>query len=371
MKISHFFLAVSRGIDGKPCDQFQTGSGAITSPGNYPIKYNNNVKCKYTLKAEPGKIIKITFDEFDVETSSYCEYDSLTISGRKHCGHSSRKAPKEIVMIFAESTELLWSTDNAVSSKGFSFSWESVDYPVQLQSAAAFNSHMQLFLMQLNDHVISGEWRLRRHNRLVALNEIWDKVKIAEEHFQTEGNCKNEINYELFDFKVFDPSQLICTNIQNFASNARQFLENFVCLEQAWRTSDAFRYRTLKEWHKRVDEIENLCRSEVFNKHKPWALSALMKVDDEVEAIFEEIKADLRARTGITGDFKIHGYKTNHNGTTYFIRCSAAGEFVHAEVYVPLPLPSYYDGPPYSKPAYLQSVLFGESVNKFTAINYW
>jgi hypothetical protein len=140
--------------------------------------------------------------------------------------------------------------------------------------------------------------------------------------------------YELFDFKVFNGSQSICTNIQNFASNARQFLENFVCLEQAWRTSDAFRYRTLKEWHKRVDEIENLCRSEMFNKHKPWALSALMKVDDEVEAIFEEIKADLRAKTGITGEFKIHGYKTQHNGTTYFIRCSAAGEFVHAEVYV-------------------------------------
>ena len=55
----------------------------------------------------------------------------------------------------------------------------------------------------------------------------------------------------------------------------------------------------MKEWHKRVDEIENLCRSEMFNKHKPWALSALMKVDDEVEAIFEEIKADLQARTGI------------------------------------------------------------------------
>ena len=69
--------------------------------------------------------------------------------GRKYCGNSSRKSPKEMVMIYAESTELLWSSDNNVTSKGFSFSWESVDNPVQLQSgplesAAGFISHMEV-----------------------------------------------------------------------------------------------------------------------------------------------------------------------------------------------------------------------------------
>ena len=95
--------------------------------------------------------------------------------------------------------------------------------------------------MQLNDHMAIREWNLRRYNRQQAVNEIWDKINITEEHsklglkvFQTEGHCKNELSNELFEFKVFDGSQSICTNIQNFASNARQFLENFVCLDWGW-----------------------------------------------------------------------------------------------------------------------------------------
>lgn len=221
--------------------------------------------------------------------------------------------------------------------------------------------------MQLTDHMVLKADKLRQLNRREALNEIWDNFDIRDEHFQTEGHCKNEINYELFEFKVFDGSQTICTNIQNFASNARQFLENFVCLDWAWEYLSPWTYplhpnRTLKKWHKMVGEIESLCRHDMFNKNRPWGVSALKKVDDEVKAVFEEIKADLQAQTGITGEFKIHGYKTKHGGTTYFIRCSAAGKFVHAQVYTE-------NKPPFKR--FLRSVLFGESVNKFTALSSW
>jgi hypothetical protein len=69
--------------------------------------------------------------------------------GQKYCGDSRRTTPKKVIMIYAESTELLWSSDYAGTSKGFSFSWESVDNPVQIQSAAlesaaAFNSNMEV-----------------------------------------------------------------------------------------------------------------------------------------------------------------------------------------------------------------------------------
>ena len=57
-------------------------------------------------------------------------------------------------------------------------------------------------------------------------------------------------------------------------------------------------------------------------------------VDDEVKAIFEEIKAELQTQTATTGEFEIHGYKTQVvAGTNYFIKCSAAGKFVHARVF--------------------------------------
>ena len=62
--------------------------------------------------------------------------------------------------------------------------------------------------------------------------------------------------------------------------------------------------------------------------------SDVKQVDDEVKAIFEEIKAELQAKTETTGEFEIHGYKTQVvAGTNYFIRCSAAGKFVHARAF--------------------------------------
>ena len=143
-------------IEGKSCNKVQIGSGTITSPG-WPENYTYNDKCKYTLNAEPGKIIKLVFDEFDVESAENCKYDSLTIMGQKYCGKGKmKKAPKKDVMIYAESTELLWSSDDSYGEKGFSFSWKSVDIPIQilkavesapLESAAGFNAEMEVCFM--------------------------------------------------------------------------------------------------------------------------------------------------------------------------------------------------------------------------------
>jgi hypothetical protein len=166
---------------------------------------------------------------------------------------------------------------------------------------------------------------LRPTKRIKDLNRIWDNVKIAEQKFQTEGDCNIEIKYELFDFKVFDGSKTICTNLQNFRDNARQILDNFVCFD------DNALIRTLTEWQKMVDKIKNICRPP-----RRWigGTSDLKKVDDVVRAIFEEIKEELRAKTGITGEFKIHGYKEQLvAGMNYFIKCSSAGKFVHVRVY--------------------------------------
>jgi len=346
-------------IEAKTCNQVQTGSGTLTSPG-WPENYNNEEKCKYTLNAEAGKIIKIVFDEFDVESSPTCGADSLTIMGQKYCGNSRRTSPKKVVMIYAESTELLWSTDNTIWSKGFSFSWESVDFPVRIQSAAlesasAFNDHMEIFLTELDYKLV-----LRQPERLKALKKIWNNIQIAEQRLQTEGNCNIQLNYEIFvHYNVFDAGITICKNLQYFASNARQFLENFVCLD-----NDAFPTRTLMEWHNMVEKLENICRP---FKQLPGGISALKKVDDEVKAVFEEIKAELQTQTGITGEFKILGYKTQivaqnlaAQWRNYFIRCSSAGKFVHARVFKPFAHTN--------EPASVTSVLYGQSINKTSAL---
>merc|ERR1712032_1721738 len=75
------------------------------------------------------------------------------------------------------------------------------------------------------------------------------------------------------------------------------------------------------------------CLTEI-SKMMCGGASDVKPVDDEVRAIFEEIKAELQEKTGITGDFEIHGYKSQLvAGTNYFIRCSAGGKFVHARVF--------------------------------------
>ena len=167
---------------------------------------------------------------------------------------------------------------------------------------------------------------LRRAKRLKDLNRVWNNVIITEQDFQTEGDCNKELKYELFDFKVFDGSMSICTNLKNFRDNARYFFDNFVCFDDTELPN-----RALKEWYKQVLKINDVCRP---LGRKMGGISALMKVDDNVKAIFEEIKAELRAKTGIKGKFKIHGYKAQLvAGTIYFIRCSSAGKFVHVRVF--------------------------------------
>jgi hypothetical protein len=99
----------------KSCDAIQTGSGAISSPG-WPENYDNNEECKYALSAEPGKIIKIIFDQFDVEKSVDCLHNSLTIMGRRYCGKADNKnSPDNVLPIPTGSTVITWKTDGSVN----------------------------------------------------------------------------------------------------------------------------------------------------------------------------------------------------------------------------------------------------------------
>ena len=146
-------IAIMRGfklrIEAVTCNEVQTGSGAVSSP-NWPENYGINEECKYTLTAEPGKHIKITFNEFHLEKSGDCVHDSLTIMGRRHCGKSGdRNAPENVVLVPAGSTVITWKTDGSVRKGGFSFSWESVDSEIEvssraLESAAGFHDHMEV-----------------------------------------------------------------------------------------------------------------------------------------------------------------------------------------------------------------------------------
>ncbi|CBY12286.1 unnamed protein product [Oikopleura dioica] len=112
------------------CNLIQEGSGTVTSP-RFPNNYGDNEDCTYTLNADAGKTIRITFDSFTVEDCSSCDCDALTILENRYCGENFGSGtnggpPTRTIDIDQESTVLTWTTDGSVTQTGFNFTWESV-----------------------------------------------------------------------------------------------------------------------------------------------------------------------------------------------------------------------------------------------------
>ncbi|ROL51611.1 NADH-cytochrome b5 reductase 2 [Anabarilius grahami] len=96
--------------------------GAVWSPA-YPQAYSNNTLCRWVIYAPEGHILKLDFDDFDLEESENCKYDSLTVFGDIDgkdeivivCGRSVPPA----VLSHNRIMFLQFSTDNTISARGF------------------------------------------------------------------------------------------------------------------------------------------------------------------------------------------------------------------------------------------------------------
>ncbi|XP_067236779.1 ovochymase-2 [Chanodichthys erythropterus] len=96
--------------------------GVVQSPA-YPQAYSNNTLCRWVIYAPEGHIVKLEFDDFDLEESENCKYDSLTVFGDIDgkdeivvvCGRSIPPA----VLSHNRIMLLQFSTDNTISARGF------------------------------------------------------------------------------------------------------------------------------------------------------------------------------------------------------------------------------------------------------------
>ncbi|XP_048014131.1 ovochymase-2-like [Megalobrama amblycephala] len=96
--------------------------GAVQSPA-YPQAYSNNTLCRWVIYAPEGHIVKLDFEDFDLEESENCKYDSLTVFGDVDgkdeivvvCGRSVPPA----VLSHNRIMLLQFSTDNTISARGF------------------------------------------------------------------------------------------------------------------------------------------------------------------------------------------------------------------------------------------------------------
>lgn len=58
-----------------------SSSGYFQSP-NYPYPYAHNAECYWLMQVSEGSVISLQFNNFDLETHGYCEYDYVEVNER-------------------------------------------------------------------------------------------------------------------------------------------------------------------------------------------------------------------------------------------------------------------------------------------------
>ncbi|XP_043921627.1 low-density lipoprotein receptor-related protein 12 [Protopterus annectens] len=103
-------------------EQINAPSGIITSPG-WPLEYPSRSNCSWYIRANPGEIITISFQDFDVEGSHtlQCTSDWLTIGGHRNTD-DNRACGSTIPAPYISSLDHVWirfHSDDSVAGKGF------------------------------------------------------------------------------------------------------------------------------------------------------------------------------------------------------------------------------------------------------------
>lgn len=104
--------------------------GVLTSP-NYPKKYDHDLTCVWEIVVDYGYSVVLTIEDFDLETSSTCEYDSLTIARDSAFNHTIRKIcqsliEKTVVTSDGHQVFVKFTSDESHNGKGFKISYKSI-----------------------------------------------------------------------------------------------------------------------------------------------------------------------------------------------------------------------------------------------------
>merc|ERR1712212_972579 len=93
--------------------QLSVGSYDIQSP-NHPSNYDNYYDCTYSLTAEAGAVLSVSYSAFNIESHSTCGWDWLKVQGVKYCGTEMPPAITD-----ATTLEIEFHTDYSVVRTGF------------------------------------------------------------------------------------------------------------------------------------------------------------------------------------------------------------------------------------------------------------
>uniref|UniRef100_A0A3Q3JM08 CUB and Sushi multiple domains 1 n=1 Tax=Monopterus albus TaxID=43700 RepID=A0A3Q3JM08_MONAL len=104
--------------------------GVITSP-NYPVQYENNAHCVWVITAmDSGKVIKLSFEEFDLERG----YDTLTVGDGGKIGDTRRvlyvltgSSVPDLIVSLSSQMWLHLQSDDTIGSAGFKAVYEEIE----------------------------------------------------------------------------------------------------------------------------------------------------------------------------------------------------------------------------------------------------
>lgn len=131
---------------------------------NYPDPYRNNLLCTYTIEKSSRDMcsVELFFEDFDVLPSVDCMKDYLQISGQRFCGTTLHSTRKVVPFEAEDSMTLVFRTNDALSSKGFSLKYTQKNCPSganQIETAAdkvATNNRPHQLLYRPNSQSLPG-----------------------------------------------------------------------------------------------------------------------------------------------------------------------------------------------------------------------
>ncbi|XP_071814821.1 uncharacterized protein [Apostichopus japonicus] len=124
-------------VCGQACGSTLTSvSGIINSPG-YPIRYPDSLTCSWQIEASIHEVIELTIGTFNLAVSEDCASDSLTVYDglegvstillSPSCGSAIPwPAHPTTILSTGRTMTLVFITNNAVSSSGFSATYRQV-----------------------------------------------------------------------------------------------------------------------------------------------------------------------------------------------------------------------------------------------------
>ncbi|XP_048417522.2 cubilin isoform X2 [Stegostoma tigrinum] len=132
-KISSHGFQVKYGSAVKGCTEVLTKPvGTISSPG-YPTDYPHGAKCIWYISVQPGNVIRLTFDFFNLEYHMNCAkdyvevFDNGTIFYGRLIGRFCGRSVPPSVTSSGSLMSLLFVSDSSIAIQGFAASYDSLD----------------------------------------------------------------------------------------------------------------------------------------------------------------------------------------------------------------------------------------------------